>query len=57
MTGKNMDGWSTIATRIDTKERLFKMKTLKAPGKLENYDDVIRRGMDMPPVEETEDGS
>jgi hypothetical protein len=42
--------WTSIAARKDTKQRLFDMKKLKAAGKLENYDDVIRRGMNMPEI-------
>jgi len=50
-----MDGWTSIAARKDTKMRLLKLKTAKAAGRMENYDDVIRRGMNMPPIEEPEE--
>ncbi len=53
--GKAIDEWTTIATHKDTKKRLFDLKTIKAPGKMDNYDDVIRREMNMPPIEESED--
>jgi hypothetical protein len=46
--GKVMEGWTTIATTKDTQERLSKKKIVKAPGKMENYNDVIRREMNMP---------
>jgi hypothetical protein len=46
--------WTSIAVIEDTHSRLEEMKTIKAPGKMENFDDVIRRKMDMPPVDETE---
>lgn len=40
--------WTSIAIKRDTHGRLETMKTVKSPGKLENFDDVIRRGMKMP---------
>lgn len=46
--------WTSIAVVEDTHSRLEQMKKIKAPGKMENFDDVIRRGMDMPPVEEVD---
>lgn len=42
--------WTAIAIHGDTKDKLADMKRMKARGKLENYDDVIRRGMNMPPI-------
>lgn len=48
MAGRNMPGWTTIATTKDTKDRLTKKKQVKEAGKMENYNDVIRRCMDMP---------
>jgi hypothetical protein len=51
-TEERTDEWTTIATRRDTQTRLSSLKKVKAPGKLDNYDDVIRRGFDMPPIEE-----
>ena len=47
-----MKDWTSIAVRKNTHNRLEEMKVVKAPGKIENFDDVIRRGMDMPPIEE-----
>jgi len=47
--------WTSIAVRDDTHTRLTDLKTIKEPGKMENYDDVIRRGMNMPPIEEMEE--
>lgn len=44
--------WTTVSVRNDTHDRLEEMKTVKAPGKIENFDDVIRRGMDMPKIED-----
>lgn len=40
-----MKGWTTIAVREETHKGLTEMKEIKSPGKLENYDDVIRRLM------------
>jgi hypothetical protein len=48
------DKWTTIATHTDTKKRLYEMKIIKEPGKIENYDDVIRRKLNMPPLKEQE---
>ena len=47
--------WTSIAVVKDTHDRLEGMKTIKAPGKMENFDDVIRKGMNMPPIEEPEE--
>ncbi len=48
--------WTSIAIKRDTHGRLETMKTVKSPGKLENFDDVIRRGMKMPDIESTDGG-
>lgn len=37
--------WTSIAVRKDTRDRLEIMKVA-------NFDDVIRRGMNMPPIKE-----
>lgn len=39
--------WTTIPVKKDTHDQLEEMKILKAPGKIENFDDVIRRGMKL----------
>jgi hypothetical protein len=36
-------GWTSIAVQNDTQEKLADMKKIKKPGRIENYDDVIRR--------------
>jgi predicted CopG family antitoxin len=46
---KKREGWTSIAIRVDTHERLDEMKIT------ENFDDVIRRGMGMPPIKKTEE--
>lgn len=51
-SGTDKEAWTSIAARKDTKKRLLEMKKMKSPGQLENYDDVIRRGMNMPDVAE-----
>jgi hypothetical protein len=40
--------WTSIAVRNNTHDTLEQMKRIKSPGKLENFDDVIRRGMNIP---------
>lgn len=40
--------WTSIAVRGNTHDTLKSMKRIKAPGKFENFDEVIRRGMGMP---------
>jgi len=46
---KKREWWTSIAIRRDTHERLDEMKIT------ENFDDVIRRGMGMPPLKEKEE--
>lgn len=45
---RKSDEWTSIAVRKDTHDRLEKMKVV-------NFDDVIRRGMGMPPIESATD--
>ena len=42
-----MKDLTTIAVQKDTQKQLSVMKRVKKPGHLENYDDVIRRGMNF----------
>jgi len=53
--GRDKDEWTTIATKKDTKKRLSEMKEMKSPGEIENYDDVIRRKMNMPLINDYEE--
>lgn len=41
------EDWTSIPVKRKTHDHLEGMKIVKAPGKLENFDDVIRRGMNM----------
>lgn len=52
MKDKLVQIWTSIAVRKDTHRILEGMKEIKAPGKLENFDDVIRRSIEAPPIEE-----
>jgi hypothetical protein len=45
--------WTSIAVRKDTHKNLEELKIVKSPGKIENFDDVIRRGMKMKKIDET----
>jgi hypothetical protein len=47
-----MKDLTTIAVQKDTQKRLSDMKIVKKPGHLENYDDVIRRKMNLDAPEE-----
>ena len=48
---RNSD-WTSIAVQKDTHDKLEEMKTVKSPGKIENFDDVIRRKTGMPTISE-----
>ena len=48
-----MEDSTTIAVQKDTQKRLSGMKIVKKPGRLENYDDVIRRSLKFDESEDT----
>lgn len=52
MKERNPEDWTTIGVKKDTHSKLEGMKIVKSPGRLENFDDVIRRKMDMDTPEE-----
>lgn len=55
MKKKWTDKWTSVAVKKETQSQLKEWKQLKAPGEMENFDDVIRRKTGMPLLPDDEE--